>query len=282
MGGHMQFHYTGALAGEVNPVLDSLVNAFIDRLGANLKGLYLHGSMAMGCFRPWTSDIDLLAVVHEPMDREIKLDIVHDIMGIAEGGREFRKVEFSVVTADAALRATHPIPYILHYSDTWHQRYQEGNAEVVIAGGTDGDLAAHFMVIRRRGVALHGATIEESIGEVLREDYLKAVWHDIRGAETDVLKDPAYVVLNLCRTLMYLMTDCVGSKLEGGRWGLARPELAAYAPPIRKAIAAYTLGQAAPGDAEALRRFASDMLGRIREYCPLPRDAADGTPFPGD
>ncbi len=266
----MSFHYSGPSSSEVNAVLDALTSAFTRRIGVNLKGLYLHGSMAMGCFRPWSSDIDLLAVVFEPMERETKLALVGDVMEIAEGGSEFRKVEFSVLTAGEALGAKHPIHYILHYSDSWHQSYKEGNAELVITGGGDEDLAAHFSVIRQRGVVLYGAPIEDAIGEVPREDYLRAVWYDIKDAEANLQTIPVFVVLNLCRTLMFLESGRVGSKREGGQWAFGKPELAGYAPVIRAALGAYTQGKAPPADGEALRRFTQDMLNRIRGLLPFP------------
>lgn len=265
----MSFQYSGPSSEEVNQVLNTLIDTFVHRLGENLKGLYLHGSMAMGCFHPWSSDIDLLAVVFEPIDRQTKLALVGGVMAAAEGGCPFRKVEFSVVTADAALRVEHPIPYILHYSDSWHQRYRQGDAEPVIAGGTDEDLAAHFMVTRQRGFVLAGAPIDGTIGDISREDYLKAVWYDIRGAKEEVANNPAYVVLNLCRTLMYLRTGCIGSKLEGGQWGLEQPELSQYAWLIREAVGAYTHGLPAPSDLNALDRFTVDLLGRIRLQLPF-------------
>src|SRR5687767_9953946 len=36
-------------------------------LGENLTGVYLHGSLAMGCFNPQSSDIDMLIVTEQPL-----------------------------------------------------------------------------------------------------------------------------------------------------------------------------------------------------------------------
>ena len=41
-------------------------------LGENLIGIYLHGSMAFGCFNPLKSDIDLILVVKESVSKETK------------------------------------------------------------------------------------------------------------------------------------------------------------------------------------------------------------------
>lgn len=253
---------------EVNRTLNEVSEAFQLHIGSNLKGLYLHGSLAMGCFRPWTSDIDVLAVVFKPMGRETKLALVEDVMRIAEGGQEFRPVEFSVVTADAAARAAHPIQYILHYSNGWHQAYKEGKADPVVEGGCDEDLAAHFTMLRRRGVTLYGAPISQAIGEVPWEDYLKAVWYDIRDSEINAQDKPAYTVLNLCRTLMALETGFVGSKLEGGLWAAKRPELAQWAPVISSAVNEYDTGLAGQYDSGDLSGFTRYSLEKIISTIP--------------
>jgi predicted nucleotidyltransferase len=261
----LPFIYDGDKAGEVCDVLSCLTGSFSKRIGSNLKGLYLHGSLAMGCFRPWSSDIDLLAVVFKLMDRETKLALVGDAMAIAEGGPEFRKFEFSVVTAEEAACAVHPIKYILHYSNTWHQAYKEGNAELVITGGEDEDLAAHFMVIRQRGVTLCGASVAETIGQVSRKDYLKAVFYDINHAETEILRTPMYTVLSLCRTLMYLKTDTVGSKREGGRWAVSQLELCRWNQEINAALNEYESGLTGSYNDKALCDLARFMLGEIQQ-----------------
>src|SRR3712207_2262445 len=41
-------------------------------LGANLVGIYLHGSLAMGCFNPRRSDIDLLVVTRRALRVETR------------------------------------------------------------------------------------------------------------------------------------------------------------------------------------------------------------------
>jgi streptomycin 3"-adenylyltransferase len=47
----------------VDEQVDRLVAGFRDILGDNLHGIYLHGSLALGCFNPARSDIDVLVVV---------------------------------------------------------------------------------------------------------------------------------------------------------------------------------------------------------------------------
>src|SRR5690242_9294878 len=57
---------------DVRAQVTRLVVALQALLGANLLGVYLHCSLAMGCFNPEQSDIDLLVVVRDSMPGEIK------------------------------------------------------------------------------------------------------------------------------------------------------------------------------------------------------------------
>lgn len=48
-------------------ILDRITSAYWQLLQERLVGIYLHGSMAMGCFTPGTGDMDLLVVVSDPL-----------------------------------------------------------------------------------------------------------------------------------------------------------------------------------------------------------------------
>ena len=55
---------------------DSLIKGFVEQskriLRDNLIGVYLHGSLVMGCFNPQKSDIDLIIVIDKPISDSIK------------------------------------------------------------------------------------------------------------------------------------------------------------------------------------------------------------------
>lgn len=57
------------------PVLDSLqayAQAAGQVLGQNLLGIYLYGSVAAGCANGKTSDVDIVVILRNPIDRETK------------------------------------------------------------------------------------------------------------------------------------------------------------------------------------------------------------------
>ena len=46
-------------------ILDKIVDTSKDIIGEELTGIYLHGSLAMGCFHSDKSDIDLILVIKD-------------------------------------------------------------------------------------------------------------------------------------------------------------------------------------------------------------------------
>ena len=63
-------------------VLDRMTKRSKEIFGGNLTGVYLHGSMAMGCFNPEKSDIDLLNVVEDDITDERKLEFMKEVVVI--------------------------------------------------------------------------------------------------------------------------------------------------------------------------------------------------------
>ena len=206
-------------------------------LGDSLVGIYLHGSLALGCFRWAVSDIDYLTVVEGEPTQAQKEELVRSILAM-EGDCPPKGIEMSVVRVDACRNFVHPTPYVLHYSNAWRDSFcADLSGTCRDLHGADPDLAAHFTVTRAAGITLCGAPIAEVFAPVPREAYLDSLRYDFAGAEDDIAENPVYVILNLCRTLGYLQDGVIRSKAQGGEWGLAHlPEDAGL---ISAALAAY-------------------------------------------
>ncbi|MCR5466826.1 MAG: DUF4111 domain-containing protein, partial [Lachnospiraceae bacterium] len=231
-------------------------------LGDNLVGVYLHGSAVMGCFNPGKSDVDLIVVVeHEPSDM-VKRAFMKMVVSLDETGPA-KGIEISVVRRGVCKPFVYPTPFELHFSKM-HLDWYRNNPEDYIAKmkGTDRDLAAHFTVIRARGVCLYGAPIDEVFGEVPKKAYMDSLWYDIADAEDDIAEDTMYLTLNLARVLAFQMDGSVLSKKEGGEWGFKNlPEK--YHELLRIALAEYR-GEIPEYDRNAAKEYASEMLQRIR------------------
>lgn len=210
---------------DVRSQIDALVEGFRRVVGDHLISVYLHGSLAMGCFNPRRSDVDLLVVTLRPLDSEAERDLAELVLATS---RHPVPVEMSVMSAADLSPWRHPTPFDWHYSETWRdrleqdldsgawRRWSERNAE-------DDDLAAHITVTRERGVCLFGPPATLVLPAVPSSDYLDSVLGDVLSPVfglTSDLSNAVYVLLNGCRTLAYLQTGRVLSKDEGGVWAL--------------------------------------------------------------
>ncbi len=214
--------------------------------GSNLVGVYVHGSVAFGCFCWENSDIDLLVVTKEEPGLSEKEALLCALLQLDAQCPE-KGLEFSVVLEKYCRDFVYPTPFELHFSNVHKAGLLAGEGDgaevrsapyLQAAGGehricadavreycrgmrgTDKDLAAHFTVLRSAGVVLCGKEIAEVFGEVPREAYLDSIWEDVAGAGDEIAENPVYVVLNLCRVLAFLQEGLVCSKAQGGEWAL--------------------------------------------------------------
>jgi streptomycin 3"-adenylyltransferase len=111
---------------DVTHCIATLQTGYERILGAHLVGMYVHGSIAMGCFNPQSSDIDVLTVVSRPLCIESKQALGRAHLALAE---QFGySVELSVVTQATLTHFTYPTPYEFHYSDM-HNHYSHLQVE---------------------------------------------------------------------------------------------------------------------------------------------------------
>lgn len=248
--------------------IDTLLAHLRTVLSGNLLGIYLHGSLAMGNFNPERSDIDLLAVTSHRMPVEIKRDIVELLL---RSSLAPRPIEISFLVEQEMHPLRHPLPFDLHYSEAWRERYREAlhnstwwawNDETRY----DNDLAAHLTITRTRGICLYGKPAREVLPAVPPEYYARAIIGDFDDALREREQMPVYFVLNTCRVLAFLRGDHILSKDEGGSWALqALPE-------EQHAIVAWALdvyrGESASTQADhvALEQFAHFVEHEIEAF----------------
>jgi len=187
-------------------------------LGNNLIGLYLHGSLAMGCFNEDTSDIDLLGVTQENIQLNNRKDLIDLLLSIS---KKPHPIEISFMRSTHLIPWHFPTPYSLHYSETWRTQYESdllGDkwTQWNLQENTDNDLAAHVTITRTRGICLLGRNIQTAFPRVPSEDYLSSIESDMTWAIERIDSDPVYAVLNSCRVYAYVKDGIITSKEEGG------------------------------------------------------------------
>lgn len=245
-------------------LMNKIAGTYQALLGKNLVGVYLHGSLAMGCFREACSDIDFLVVVRAEPTQHQKEAMIETLLALTPKAPK-KGFEMSVVLADSLMPFQYPTPFSLHFSNR-HLENARRDITQYCEGmrGTDVDLAAHCAFVRARGRAIVGSPIGEVFGEVSKADYLDSVWLDVESAAEDVHDEPVYVILNLCRTLGYLKTGDMMSKAQGGQWAVDNLPVQ-DARVASQALGAYTTGSAVTLPDSELEGFCGRMLALIAE-----------------
>ena len=202
-------------------VIDEFITVTKEIIGSELTGIYLHGSMAMGCFNPIKSDIDLLIVIKNDITGIQKMEFMKQVVKLNEQASE-KGLEISIVKREYCKPFVYPTPFELHFSPM-HLQWFRDNPENYVENmkGEDKDLAAHCTIISRCGIVLYGESVEDVFGEVSKKDYVESIWLDVEGAREEIADAPMYMTLNLCRVLAFVKEDLCLSKQQGGEWGIA-------------------------------------------------------------
>lgn len=205
---------------EVQKQIESFVYNIQSNIVNNLIGIYLHGSLAMECFNLDHSDIDLLVVVKNEMSLNTKYKLAISILKLSNCPSP---LEISFLTEQDLSPWRHPTPFDLHYSEMWREQYEKD-----VTNNTwqqwnekrhkDPDLAAHVTIALNRGICLYGQPIRNAFPSVPAEDYMASILYDIEDASDDILENPVYIILNLCRVYWYLLDGRICSKDEAGDW----------------------------------------------------------------
>ncbi len=192
--------------------------------GTRLKGIYLHGSMAMGCFNPSSSDIDLLVLLHDRAPIDALRDLAESTLTIS---RNPSPLEFSILHAAQLVPWRHPTPYDYHYSEDWRFR----TTEDLLSGDWkhwyghplfDPDLAAHITMLHHRGICLDGEPTSPAFPPVPPGHFEMALAVDLAWARRQIDRNPLYAVLNHCRAWAFFHDGLFLSKREGIAWAFPR------------------------------------------------------------
>jgi predicted nucleotidyltransferase len=208
---------------EVKSFVDLLFVHICKVLKEKLIGFYLHGSLAMGCFSPERSDIDILVVTNKSLTLNQKKQLAE--LFLSHSNQPF-PIEISFVTLAQLSPWQHPTPYEFHYSESWREKLQndlinnqwrEWNSKAQV----DADLAAHITILRHAGVRLHGPDIQDVFPDVPARDYESSILSDFADCCNHITDMPIYAVLNSCRVYLYFLEGKISSKEEAGRWAEA-------------------------------------------------------------
>lgn len=255
-------------ADETGGICEKIAKDFTDGcrkiFGANLRGVYLHGSAAMGCFNPRKSDLDFIAVVENPLTDNERLDFLAMVLALdSSADAPAKGLELSVVLRSVCENFRYPTPFEFHFSRA-HKKWAEDAPLDFIEKmrGTDKDLAAHFVIIKNRGKCLFGepATI---FGQVPQSAFFDSILCDCLDGADEITENPVYYALNMARALAFKNDGLVLSKKEGAQWAMQNlPK--EHALVAENALADYESGGKTEQNPDTLKKYAAYMIARIQ------------------
>lgn len=253
------------MTNKTDQLLTLLKHDYVAVLGANLVGIYLHGSYVLGSYNDQVSDLDYVVVIKHPLTiadkRNLMTRTLADLWPLAPA----KGLEFHVLLVADTQHFSQPLPFDFHFSTAHYAEYQEDPTTYLkTMHGVDPDLAAHLTILTAAGQVLIGPAIKQVFAPVPPADYWASLVFDIANAPTMILQQPMYTILTLCRVWAYQQAGLILSKADGGKWALAYLSAPNQAL-VRQALAAYQRSESSSAayDDSQLTAFATMMLSRL-------------------
>ena len=207
---------------DVTAMLDALLAGIRDKLGPNLVGVYLRGSLALSDFIPATSDIDVLAVTTSPVTVEEFTALVALHIDLAALPNPYaNRLEIAYIDR-AALK---------HFAPGQHHPTL-GQAEALAWSEHRDNWIFERWTVRECGVTLLGPEPHTLIDRIAPEELRTAARSRLRdwAAWADHPDDPdfllprshkAYVIETMCRALYTVACSQLASKSRAVAWAIA-------------------------------------------------------------
>lgn len=178
----------------------------------DLRGIYIHGSIAFGQFVEGSSDLDILVIVEcdrsDPTTVKEVFESLSPLKCIT--GIELTTVSVQDLKSDCLLK---PFQYHVNVTDN-DVRYVSGEQH-----SGDADLVLHYEVARAVGIPILGPAATDVFLPQARKVVLEALVSDLEWALHNE-KWP-YAILNASRAKLYIQEGRMCSKLDGWLWARA-------------------------------------------------------------
>lgn len=234
---------------EARGQLGALGQGIREVLGNALAGVYVHGSLALGCFNAALSDLDVLVVTRRSPTPDRQDALMPLLLRVP-------RLEIHFLGESCLEPWRHPASYDLHF----------GSERRLVGPGVDHDLAAHVTVARQAGIALLGPPAAEVLPDVPWEDYEDSLRRDLEwciGHGTEL-----YSVLSPARIWATVTDRTVHSKASGAAWALERAPHE-FRPLLSRALESYETGTSQRTfGREEVRRFAEFVTSQLVTTAP--------------
>ncbi len=217
-----------AYPAEVARLIEELLSGVRDALGDNLIGFYLRGSLALGDFKPETSDVDILVVTERPVSEpEFEaLASLHDRLP-ARDNQFGRHYEVSYVDR----------PSLKRFRPGERRHPTVGSDWPFVRAEHRDNFILERWVVRERGISLVGPDPKTLIDPISSDHLRAAVVGELRarmehwagGDEPPTWMDTRYYqafeIETICRALYTLELGELSTKPQAVSWALkALPE----------------------------------------------------------
>lgn len=210
-------HYK-TLYPDIDKVLNSLTQEMAEILGDNLVGVYLMGSLSYGDFNPDNSDIDLVAIVNEPLLPE-HLESLKSMHLQVEATHEIwvKRIECSYVPQGMLQNIQppkNPRPYF--GEGIFYPEAPYGNEWII-----------NQYLLYKHGISLVGPEFKTLVKPIEIEDVREACIRDLFEEWEPKMSDrewlsnshyQSYIVLNLCRILYTVRCHETATKKASAAW----------------------------------------------------------------
>jgi len=203
---------------EINEILLDISAEIKNILGQNLIGLYLFGSLSYGDFNPDSSDIDIVAILNKPLDRQ-ELQLIkrlHETIKkkYPKWGDRLECSYTPIAMLKNILPPQEPRPYF--GGGIFYDEAPYGNEWII-----------NNYLLYRHGIVLIGCEFKKLIAPIDILEVQKACIRDLFQEWEPKMTDfewldnshyQSYLVLNLCRILYTVMEGVVGTKKVSAEW----------------------------------------------------------------
>ncbi|NYH80605.1 streptomycin 3'-adenylyltransferase [Actinopolyspora biskrensis] len=235
-----------------------------DVLGADVVGIYRHGSAVLDGLRPH-SDLDLLVVSRRRMTWRQRRALVDGLLrgsGAVGPPGSARPVELTVAV-DTDLRPWHYPPRCeFQYGEWSRAEFESGELPSPVSSP---DLAPLVTMVLLGDAAVYGPPPGRVLDPVPHEDLVRAFAAAVPELLDELWSDTRNVVLTLARIWSSLVTGVISSKDAAADWALHRlPE--GHRPVLVHARAVYLAQQEEDWEntAQRVRACAEYVVGEIR------------------
>lgn len=205
---------------KIDQLLGFYRKGILDRLGEQVVGLYLFGSLTYGDFIERRSDIDLLVIVEHPVNR-IELASIRELhTALINSHKKWAPRLECSYTPRHFLKMTlppkEPRPWYDGNTDHLWEQAPYGNEWII-----------NNYLLYKHGITLFGPNFKTFMDAIAIAEVQKACLRDLFEEWEPKLQDPqylenshyqSYLVLNLCRILYTVLVGAAGSKSVSADW----------------------------------------------------------------